>query len=105
MSFVGSALYRRSCTASADFRGIEDLCRGAILVSLSQDVLDFVQTVDFFEIARGCTFDVPQPYLAFRRIVEVDWESNGNVVWFSIVQATALFSTFLLEKSRGVSVL
>lgn len=33
-------------------------------------------------IIRGRTVHTPQSYLAFRRSVEFDWNSDGNVGWF-----------------------
>lgn len=40
------------------------------------------QDYGFFEIVRGCTFDIAQTYLAIRRSVEVNRASEGNVGWF-----------------------
>lgn len=79
MSFVESAFCGELCIASGNFHGIEDLCRGRILVPLSKGALDFVQTVGFFEVARSCAFGIPQVCLAFHRMVHGDWESDGSV--------------------------
>lgn len=37
----------------------------------------------FFVIVRSCNFDIPHGYQAFNRSVEVSWNTNGNVWWFS----------------------
>lgn len=36
-----------------------------------------------FKVVRGCTFDFPQAYLAFRGTVEASWDCGGNVWRFS----------------------
>lgn len=82
MLFTASALYCGSCTASGDFRGIDELYRAGILLPVSRSVLHSTQHVCFCEIVRGCTFDIPLAYLALRGTVEVDLNSDDRVGCF-----------------------
>lgn len=105
MTFAASVLYSGLCTASIDFRAVKHLCRGGILVPLPRDVLSLTQAIGFIEVVYGCNFNILHAYLAFRSTGNVVWESDGNDGWFLYSALTALFQTFRLEKSRGVSVL
>lgn len=57
MSFAAFALYGMSSTASGDFRGLEFLSCGGILLPLSQCVLGTIQHAAFFDVACDCTFN------------------------------------------------
>lgn len=101
MSFIPSALYGESCTASGYFRGIGDPCRSDILPPLSQRILDLVQDVGLFEIVRGRTFDIRQAYLAFHWIAEVDWAREDNVEWLPYNPGGGIVSEILARVVIG----
>lgn len=82
ISFVASTLYRVPCTASSDFRSVEDLCRDGILPPSCEGVLIFVQDNGLFEIVFECTFGIPQSYLKFHHTLRVEKSSDGNSWWF-----------------------
>lgn len=79
VTFVSVSLYSECCTASGDFCGVEEFCKGGIIEPLSPGILDFVHDACFFEILRDCSFDVLQVYLAFRRTVEHYWSTKDHV--------------------------
>lgn len=79
MFFVVFAIYDRSCNASGDLHGTEDICWGGILLLSSQVFLDSIRHVRFCESVRSCTFATLQIYLAFRRAVGVNWNSLFDV--------------------------
>lgn len=104
ISFVASALYDGWCSASSDLGGVEDFCRGSILLHLSQGVLDFVEEVGFLEIFCGCTVDALKENchsIVFQKSTQILLVvSNG----FRIRQSAAFFPTFGRERFKGVSV-
>lgn len=73
-------LYGGSCTTCGKVRALEDFYRDGIPQSSGRDVM---QDVGIFKIVCGGTSDISQAYLAFRRTLEVHWNSDSNVRWCS----------------------
>lgn len=55
----------------------------------------------FFEIVRGCTFDVPQAYLTLCGTIEISWNSRGNVAWFPYSAGDSIPSDIPAEEVPG----
>lgn len=101
MSLVASDLYGRSCTVSGDFSGVKDLCLGGMLLPFSHGPLDIVQHISCFEVFRGLHFDFSQAYLAFFVNAAADWNTDGNVGWFSYSDGDGVLSDFPAREVPG----
>lgn len=91
--FLLSALVGGPDGLSCALTGVGDIGARGVLLSLSEDVHHFVQTVRVCRILSKCTVTSAQALLAWSRSVAIDWLYQLFVGWYLYSAATGKLSS------------